>query len=55
MSVPSEAMCTCPVACNCENPEAAPVSNSCPVHNHAPRPDPGCQSENIVHRNGAVD
>ncbi len=40
------AKCTCPKTCDCQNPEPADgvagKSNSCPVHNLNPDPDPNC-------------
>jgi hypothetical protein len=43
--------CTCPKACDCENPPPDDwdgkngtyhISNSCPIHNENPEPDPDC-------------
>ncbi len=38
------AECTCPTECDCASPDTEPAlcSNSCPIHNHNPSPDPEC-------------
>jgi hypothetical protein len=42
-------LCTCPQACDCQDPdgkatkgELCLISNSCPIHNLLPDPDPEC-------------
>lgn len=48
--------CTCPTACDCQNPNGAIrlVSEHCPVHSERPYPDPDCPIFG-THNNGAVD
>ena len=51
--------CTCPLNCDCQNPDPQPgaarlVSENCPVHNWRPYPDPDCPVVGI-HRNEAID
>lgn len=51
--------CTCPISCDCQNPDPKPgtvrlISESCPVHNDRPYPDPDCPIVG-THNNGAVD
>ncbi len=50
--------CICPAECDCEYPEPeegiALVSNSCPIHNLDPDPDPECPHTGI-HNNGYED
>jgi len=34
--------CVCPIECDCANPDQGLCSNSCPIHNENPDPDPDC-------------
>lgn len=34
--------CLCPTKCDCQDPDNGYCSNSCPIHNEDPDPDPDC-------------
>ena len=40
-----EWLCVCTRECDCQDEPAGMTSNECPVHNHDPRPHPGCLAE----------
>lgn len=52
-------ICTCPTECDCQSPnplagQARLISNTCPIHNENPDPDPDCPIVG-VHANGSID
>ena len=39
--------CICPVECDCQDSDNGLCSNSCPVHNENPVPDPDCPQHSL--------